>query len=185
MKNNSIIALILTLLVFTLGAVSATPIAFSAITRNANSIGTTVSGMINLWGAGASEYGVEELYDVKITILEVLRGNEAWARLQEASASNKPAKDGYEYILARIRFEFYSKGTPGNKVYTMKRDDFKVYSKDNQAYEAPSVWPPKPELIGKIFRSGDSYEGWVPFLVAQEDEKPLMFFFGGIWFELF
>ena len=157
----------------------------ASIIREAAPIYETVSGMIRVWGTGASEYGEEELYDVKITILEVLHGKEAWERLKSAGTSNKPAKDGFKYILAHIRFEYYARGMPGNKSYTIKEDDFKIYSKDNQAYEAPPVLPPKPGLIGRLFRSGDSYEGWVPFLVEKEDKKPLMFFSGGLWFQLF
>jgi hypothetical protein len=185
MKNALITGLVFSLIVLALSAVPAVPISSSAITRNGNPIGTKVSCMINVQGPGASEYGSEELYNVKITVREVVRGKEAWARLQAASPSNKPAEDGYEYVLAHILFEFYSKGAPGNKAYTIKQDDFKVYSENNQAYEAPSLRPPKPELIGQVFRSGDSHEGWVPLLVAQKEEKPHMFFFGGVWFELY
>ena len=185
MKKNILITLISTLLLFSLNGISSISSVSANITREAAPIDETVSGTIRVWGTGASEYGEEELYDVKITILEVLHGKEAWERLKSAGTSNKPANDGFKYILAHIRFEYYARGMPGNKSYTIKEDDFKIYSKDNQAYEAPTVLPPKPGLIGRVFRSGDSYEGWVPFLVEKEDKKPLMFFSGGLWFQLF
>lgn len=153
--------------------------------RSTIPMGETASCAIYVLGPGASEYGEEELYDVKITILEALRGKEAWDRLHAASTFNKSEEDGFEFILTRIRFEYYARDTPGNKSYEIKKDDFKVYSGDSQSYKAPSVLPPKPGLIGRVFWSGDSYEGWIPFLVAKEDKKPFMFFSGGLWFQLF
>jgi len=64
------------------------------------------------------------------------------------------------------------------------RNDFKLYSENDEAYQLPAVQPPQPELIGQIFYSGDSREGWIPFQVAVEDPNPLLFFFGGMWFQL-
>jgi len=185
MQRNILIKLTSTLLVFSLNGISHISSVYANITREAASIDETVSGMIRVWGPGASEYGEDELYDVKITILEVLRGKEAWERLQSASTSNQPAKDAFEFVLARIRFEYHARGMPGNKSYTIQKDDFKVYSKDNRAYEGPRVLPPKPGLVGRILRPGDSCEGWVPFLVEKEDKKPFIFFSGGMWFQLF
>ncbi|UCG65637.1 MAG: hypothetical protein JSW12_00840 [Deltaproteobacteria bacterium] len=185
MKRKIMIAFLSILLMSFIDGILHVPSVSTGITREAARIGETVSGMINVWGPGASEYGVDELYEVKITILEVLRGTEAWAHIQAISSSNKPPKDSFEYLLARIRFGYYAKGSPGNKAYTLKQGDFKVFSKNDQAYKAPSVLPPKPELIGRVFRSGESYEGWVPFVVAKDDDQPLLFFSGGIWFQLF
>src|ERR1035441_8109624 len=50
--------------------------------------------------------GGDELYDAQITVLEVVRGEQAWTMVKSASDSNKPPDVGFEYLLARIRFEF-------------------------------------------------------------------------------
>ena len=134
-----------------------------------------------------------EAYDVKMTLLEVVRGEKAWDLLKEASVSNKPPKPGSEYILARIRFEYSASGVPGDKVWELGKEQFTALSPDGKLYETPSIVPPKPELSGSL-RSGSSIEGWRVLQVSREDNKPLMSFdpaSGGgmlrgkvLWFQL-
>jgi hypothetical protein len=151
--------------------------------------GTTVPGIIEC-GEG---YTSHELYDMKITLLEVLRGEEAWKLIQEADSSNKPALAGTEYVLVRIRFEYYARGTPGLCVHPLIPDHFTAYSANGEGYETVSVVTPKPELR-KELKSGDSFEGWIAFAVAKKDKAPLMYYSvdtggavqhgGGKWFLL-
>ncbi len=66
---------------------------------NAAAIGTPVQSIVELGSVMTSNY------DVKVTVLEAIRGKEAMDRLVSASPSNKPPKPGFEYILVRARFE--------------------------------------------------------------------------------
>ena len=50
--------------------------------------------------------GGDELYDVRITVKDVVRGEKAWELVKSASGSNRSAGSGLEYVLARVRFEF-------------------------------------------------------------------------------
>ncbi len=118
-------------------------------------------------------YTSHELYDMKITLIEVIRGEEAWKRINAASESNKPSAPGTEYILARIKFEYYARGTPGLCVHQLVPEQFAAYSAKGEDYAAVSVVSPKPEMR-KELKSGDSFEGWVVFAVAKEDKGPLM-----------
>jgi hypothetical protein len=112
---------------------------------------------------------------MKITLLEVIRGEEAWKRIKEASPSNKPAEPDREYILARLRFEYFARGTPGLCVHQVIPEQFTAYSADGEDYPPARVVLPKPEMR-KGFKSGESLEGWVAFMVAQKDQNPLMFY---------
>jgi hypothetical protein len=152
--------------------------------------GITVSGIVEC-GEG---YTSHELYDMKITLLEVIRGEQAWKRLQAASSSNKPADPGTEYLLARIRYEYSARGVPGTCVLQLTPEEFTAYSASGEGYKAVSVVSPRPELR-KGLKSGDSFEGWVVFAVAKTDKAPLMFYSaadsggavqhgGGKWFLL-
>ncbi len=153
-------------------------------------IGSTLSGIIEC-GQG---YTSHELYDMKITLLEVVRGEVAWRRLKEASDSNKPADAGFEYILARVKFEYFARGTPGLCVHKLSEQQFTAFSADGNEYKASQVVPPKPAISASL-HSGDSAEGWVAFLVSQQDKRPLMTYSadagaailhgGGKWFQLF
>lgn len=139
-------------------------------------------------------YTSQELYDMKITLVEVLRGKTAWNLIKGANASNHPPKAGFEYILARITFQFSAR-SPGQECsHELRPEQFTALSADGREYETPSVVIPKPELSGSL-RSGQSLEGWTAFLVPQGDSKPLMAFdpaSGGgmsrgkvIWFQLY
>jgi hypothetical protein len=151
--------------------------------------GTAVSGIVEC-GEG---YTSHELYDMKITLLEVLRGEEAWKRIQAASPSNKPPAPGTDYVLARVRFEYYARGTPGLCVHALAADQFAAYSAGGEGYPAASVVPPNPPMR-KDLKSGDSIEGWLVFAVPKEDKAPLMLYSanpggavqhgGGKWFLL-
>jgi hypothetical protein len=139
-------------------------------------------------------YTSQELYDMKITLVEVLRGKRAWDLLNGASPSNNPPKAGFDYILVRVKLEFSARGSRRECSYELKPEQFIALSVDGREYESPSVAPPKPHLSGNL-RSGGSLEGWRAFLVQQGDSKPLMTFdpaSGGgmsrgkiIWFQLY
>lgn len=131
--------------------------------------GITLTGIIEC-GEG---YTSHELYDMKITLVEVIRGEEAWKRVKGASDSNKPADPDSEYLLARIRFEYFARGTPGLCVHQIVPEQFTAYSANGEDYKPAVVVLPKPEMR-KGLKSGESLEGWVAFMVAQKDKTPLM-----------
>jgi len=152
-------------------------------------VGVLVQSTVYSGGSASSL----EPYDVKMTLLEIVRGEKAWDLIKEASVSNKPPKAGSEYILARIRFEYSASGVPGDKVWELSREQLTALSADGKLYETPSIVLPKPELSGSL-RSGSSIDGWRVFQVSREDNKPLMSFdpaSGGgmlrgkvLWFQL-
>jgi hypothetical protein len=133
--------------------------------------GITISGIMEC-GEG---YTSHELYDMKITLLEIFRGKEAWKRLQEAAASNKPARAGSEYILARVKFEYQARNLPGACIHQLEPNQFTAYTANGEDYPAVSVVSPKPEMRKRL-KSGDSYEGWLVFAVSKGDTAPLMSF---------
>jgi hypothetical protein len=126
--------------------------------------------------------------EVRITLLEVVRGKQAWELVKAANPLNKPPAPGFEYIVARIKFEFGEKGAIGNqKTYAVRDEQFASVSEGGRQYESPSIVQPKPALNGRLY-VGESIEGWVTFLVAVDDKKPLMSFghnYYRVWFRLF
>jgi hypothetical protein len=115
---------------------------------------------------------------MKITLLDLLRGEEAWKRIQEAASSNKPAATGFEYILARVKFEYKARSLPGACMHPLEPTQFTACNADGEDYPAVSVLSPKPEMR-KELKSGDAYEGWLVFAVSKEDKSPLMSFSAG------
>ena len=163
----------------TSGVGSPTPaIGYSPL--NPAPIGVTLADII----ACGSGYDSHQTYDIKITLLEIIRGEEAWKHIKAASLSNEPPKVGLEYILARIGFEFLARGSPGDCSYELNEEEFTAISSEGKEYKTPSVVLLNPKLRGRL-SSGDFVEGWATFLVGKDDNKPLLTFGGSIWFRLY
>jgi len=136
-------------------------------------IGRTVSTTITFGDAYANAM---EIYDAMITLIEVLRGEKAWELIRKESTSNRQPPAGFEYVLARIRFEYMERGKPGDKLYPLREDQFIAFSSDGiTQYPAAAVVLPSPKL-GRTMRSGDVSEGWVALLVSRSDRNPFMAF---------
>ncbi len=131
--------------------------------------GVTLTGIVEC-GRG---YTSHELYDMRITLVEVVRGDEAWKRIREASSSNKAAEPGLEYVLARVKFEYYARGAPGLCIHQLGPQQFSAVSLDGQDYQIAQIVVPKPELR-KDMKSGETVEGWIAFSISQQDKGPLM-----------
>ena len=138
---------------------------------NPAAIGTTVKSMIELGSVSAN------IYDIAITNLEVIRGQEALSRLKSASASNPAPPAGMEYVLARVKFELkgrYTSDTMGMNIgdnplqWVALRSDLTEITK-------PALKVPSPEMVGRV-EPGKSIEGWVAFAVDTSDARPIMVF---------
>lgn len=153
-------------------------------------VGTKLSGIIEC-GRG---YTTHELYNIKITLLKVIRGDKTWEHLRKAGNSQKTIGPDFDYILARIKFEYYARGKPGLCVHKLTPIQFTACSVEGEDYPAADVILPKPEMQGNL-TSGDSIEGWVAFRVPKTDEKPMLYYSadsgkavlhgGNIWFKLY
>ena len=157
---------------------------------SAAAIGESISGIIEC-GEG---YTSHELYNVRLTVQEVLRGEAALAQLQ---ASNHdlpaPAMDS-DYLLARLSFRYAARGRPGVCAHPLRRVQFKALSAAGVEYPAPDLPPPEPALEGDV-KSGETLEGWLVYLVPHSDSAPLLNFNvdenggvshgGNLWFRLY
>lgn len=123
-------------------------------------------------------YTSHELYDMKIALVEVIRGEKAWQKIHEAGSNNKPPRDEKEYVLARIHFEYRARELPGLCVHRLSPERFTAYSSNGEEYAPAQVTPPEPELRRDL-RSGESFEGWIAFEVDKQDKAPLLFYSAG------
>lgn len=128
-------------------------------------------------------------YEVRITLIDFLRGEEAWQLIEEANMFNDPPESGFEYILAKVRFEYLVGPTP-DTAYDVSPVWFDAVSSAGKDYDMVSVVEPDPSIRANLY-PGASHEGWVSFHIAQDDTGPLMTFgrkydgTGGIWFKLY
>jgi hypothetical protein len=147
--------------------------ATNSFADQAQSLGRTLSTIIIF---GDQYDGGDELYDAKITVMQVVRGEKAWEMLKAISTSNPPPKAGFEYLLARVRFEFSARTSPSHYNYTIDETQFTAMKVDGTAYAAASIAEePVPDLQGTL-KPGNSIEGWITFVVPRSDRQPLMLF---------
>ncbi len=157
-------------------------------------IGTTVKTTVERGHA----YMVPRLYNVEITLLEVQRGKDAQAAAQKLVSSAQSLKQGYEYLLARLKIGYFERGRVSSKgstgasekqfvsfgggsvdvTYTLAEGQFLAVSADGETeYPVPSVLQqPSPALVGWEFHPGESREGWILFQSPKDEKKPLLIF---------
>lgn len=172
-RKQKFAAIFLAAIVATITFAVANATAATSFTDQAQPLGRTLSTIIIF---GDQYDGGDELYDAKITVVQAVRGEKAWETLKAASTSNSPPKAGFEYLLARVRFEFSARTSPSHYNYTIDENQFTAMSADGATYAAASVAEqPVPHLEGTL-KPGDSLEGWVTFIVPRADREPLMLF---------
>jgi hypothetical protein len=157
-------------------------------------IGTTVKTTVERGHA----YMVPRLYNVEITLLEILRGKEALVVVQPLVSSAQPLKADNEYLLARLKFGYFERGRVASKgstgkadkqyvsfgggsvdvTYTLTEGQFMVVPASGETeYQLPTVSrQPSPNLIGWEFHAGESRDGWIFFQAPKDEKKPLLIF---------
>ena len=93
------------------------------------------------------------IYDIAITVIETVRGNEAIELLKAADSGNKEPSEGFEYILARIKFEINERAASNNRRSFMLGDNplqWVAISNDLIEYPQANVKVPEPGLAGIV-----------------------------------
>ena len=169
--KNKIAVFTVVLLVLTAVASLQPAIAQDNSSTNPAAIGSPVRSMIEL----GSVYS--NIYDITITVLETARGNQAMARVKEADPNGKPPAEGFEYLVARVKFDFKGRAVSDKIPFDLGNDPLQwiALASDLTEYPKFTVSAPKPPLKGRI-NPGQSLEGWVAFAVEKKDGKPVMVF---------
>ncbi len=170
MKNSSIMVLVM---LFGWTIAIGLPLAEAQADRpsNAADVGSPVRSMLELGSVFPS------IYDITVTVLETVRGGKVAALLQEANASVLPPTDGFEYLLARVKFEMRGRSVRDRLTFDLGDSSLQwvAFSSDITEYEGIAVDAPDPKLKGTV-RPGQSLEGWVAFAVETKEKRPIMVF---------
>ena len=162
---------IVTLVVFICAGLIPTAWPQESSPTNPVAIGTPIKSMIELGSVSAN------IYDITITNLEVIRGQEALTRIKTASASNPAPPAGMEYVLARVKFELKGRYVSDTMPMDIGKDPLQwiALRSDLTELAKPNVTAPAPALVGRV-EPGKAIEGWVAFTVEVGDAKPIMVF---------
>lgn len=130
-----------------------------------------------------------QTYKVEMVINEIIRGDDAWKKIQEANKFNSAAPEGYEYILAKIGVTLLDIND-GEQFDLSGAAHMKLIASTGKEYDMQSIVCPEPQLDAKLYK-GASSEGWTAFIVKKDDLQPKIAFGrdyngkGGIWFKAY
>ncbi|MGB9887861.1 MAG: hypothetical protein ACPLPT_10600 [Moorellales bacterium] len=155
-------------------------------------VGITVKSRIER----GDPYSIPRVYQVEITVLEVLRGEPAAAVLREQGLA--PPGGAREPLLARVRVGFFSRrgGVVEQEELNLDKERFSVWSGDGkEPYSVPEAQP-QPTLVGRVLKPAEQAEGWLLAEVPKQETRPLLVFhreqtegiygvFGKLWLALF
>jgi hypothetical protein len=114
----------------------------------------------------------------EFSVLETLRGDEAWDVLYEANEYNDPPDEGMEFVLVRLKVRNISEdGLPQWVGWGMAE----IVGDNKEVYDNVFVTAPEPELDAWLFPNGEA-EGWLA-LQAAEGETGLILIFSESWSE--
>ena len=99
----------------------------------------------------------------RLTVVEVVSGEDATALVTGASAANAGPRDGFTYVLVRLRAE-----NTGDHPLAIQGDDFGLSGASGQVRRFAGAIAPAPALDA-VVAPGESTEGWV-VLGAPVDE---------------
>ena len=114
--------------------------------KNPAPIGSEVKSMVELGSVYSS------IYDINITVLEVVRGKDAMKLLKKASSKNKKPKKGFEYLLARVKFGMTARAVSDKLTFDLGKEPLQwvALATDLTDYPGVSVKVPAPALAGNV-----------------------------------
>ena len=113
----------------------------------------------------------------EFTVLEVLRGDEAWDALYEANEYNDRPEEGMEYVLVRASVRNISDDDEPKRC---DYDLLDIVGQNREIYDKPFLTEPEPELDAWLYPNGET-EGWVVLQVT-EDEGGLVLILSDSYF---
>ncbi|KKB33810.1 hypothetical protein [Bacillus thermotolerans] len=110
---------------------------------------------------------------LKLTVTEVTRGQEAYEQLQQVNKSNKPAPEGFEWVLVKVKGKLAEAETE-EFPYWLSAMNFKFVSEDGDIYNQEASAAVPNELDAELFK-GMEEEGYFADLIEIGDEVTLKY----------
>lgn len=125
--------------------------------------GDTITVKENIYDDSFNSYGAS----LEITLLETVRGEEAWTIIKTENQFNEPAEEGYEYVLIKVKGLLIDAETEDDSLL-FSSWEFDFVSDDGEVYDFPSLVIPN-ELHKELYNGGTG-EGYIYGQVKVEDD---------------
>jgi hypothetical protein len=110
--------------------------------------------------------------DWQVTVLEAIRGTQAYDLAKAANQFNDPPAAGMEYLAVRARVKNLN---PQDDFVMIDSGSFKSIGDKQVLYDAPSVVDPEPALSAYLYPGGE-VEGWVILQIGQGESHAQIVF---------
>ncbi|CEN27958.1 hypothetical protein [Pseudolactococcus piscium] len=109
---------------------------------------------------------------ISISLSETKKGEEAWSLISQANQFNKPAPEGYEWILVKAKLSVTDLESEDVKYRVY--NSFQPFDANGQSINQQNSFAviPEPVFRGEIFKGG-SVEGYFGF-IAKPNEKVIL-----------
>ncbi|MBF2599358.1 hypothetical protein IA929_05005 [Listeria seeligeri] len=108
-----------------------------------------------------------------ITVVETIRGEEAWNLIKAKNKSTFPAPEGKEYILNKIKVKASNIIFPKNQ-FRITDYDFNYVAGDGTAYNSEYIVI--PDALDATLYNDDVNEGYIHGIINKDDDAPLIKF---------
>lgn len=125
--------------------------------------GDTITVKENIYDDSYNAYASS----LEITLLEMIRGDEAWEVIQNENEFNEPAEEGYEYALVKATGLLKDSETEDDSLL-FSTMSFNFVSEDGDVYDFASAVIPN-ELFKELY-SGGTGEGYIVGQVRVGDD---------------
>jgi hypothetical protein len=109
-----------------------------------------------------------------LTILEVIRGDEAFQTLKSMNEFNEPAPDGYEWVLAKTKVKFTESETEDLPFFIDGIMNFTLVSESGDIYSGDIFGTTNPDFSFEMY-VGSEKEGYIAKLVKSGENAQLRY----------
>ena len=141
-------------------------------------------------GIGESMYGTMDSFayghcDIEMILLDVVKGDEAWAMVKEGNQFNDEPEEEKEYIAAKFYVKNLTDLSGEDEALEINSAQFDYANSMDIIDEDQwcSVAGVEPDLDCELYE-GVEYEGWVFFFADIGEESPKAVFMDEFWFDL-
>lgn len=110
----------------------------------------------------------------RITVLEVIRGDQAWQMIYQANQFNAAPEEGKEYIVAKIKVEYTNSSIP-DKTLSINQWYFGTVSNSQLFEDLVVLVEPSPELNVELLPGGAG-EGYIVGIVFKDDVNAMLYY---------
>ncbi|MBD8068787.1 hypothetical protein F7888_07340 [Bacillus sp. PS06] len=117
-----------------------------------------------------------EAFKIKfdLTVLEVIRGENAYQLLLDMNEFNEPAPEGYEWVLAKSKVNFVESETEDLSFFIDGIMNFDMVSESGDIYSGNLYGTTDPEFSFEMY-VGNEKEGYIAYLVKTGEKAQLRY----------